>query len=52
MCGITGIFDIRGRNDVDRRVLTHMNESQHHRGPDEGAQGKAQIGNDMSHSCN
>ncbi|HRI92064.1 MAG: asparagine synthetase B [Candidatus Accumulibacter phosphatis] len=36
MCGITGIFDTRGRRDIDRRVLSRMNESQHHRGPDEG----------------
>jgi asparagine synthase (glutamine-hydrolysing) len=36
MCGIVGIFDTRGRRDVDRAVLTRMNESQHHRGPDEG----------------
>ncbi|MBE2258390.1 MAG: amidotransferase 1, exosortase A system-associated [Candidatus Accumulibacter sp.] len=36
MCGITGIFDSRGRREIDRAVLTRMNESQHHRGPDEG----------------
>jgi len=36
MCGITGIFDIRGKREIDRAVLTRMNESQHHRGPDEG----------------
>jgi asparagine synthase (glutamine-hydrolysing) len=36
MCGITGIFDTRGRRDIDRAVLHRMNESQHHRGPDEG----------------
>ncbi|MFZ5508642.1 MAG: XrtA/PEP-CTERM system amidotransferase [Pseudomonadota bacterium] len=36
MCGITGIFDTRGRRDIDRAVLQRMNESQHHRGPDEG----------------
>ncbi len=35
MCGITGIFDTRGRRDIDRAVLMRMNESQHHRGPDE-----------------
>jgi asparagine synthase (glutamine-hydrolysing) len=35
MCGITGIFDIRGRGDIDRATLVRMNESQHHRGPDE-----------------
>ena len=36
MCGITGLFDTRGRRDIDRAVLTRMNESQHHRGPVEG----------------
>ncbi len=36
MCGITGIFDTRGRSEIDRAVLTRMNEAQHHRGPDEG----------------
>src|SRR5204862_2619292 len=35
MCGITGIFDTTGRRDIDRDVLVRMNESQHHRGPDE-----------------
>ena len=35
MCGITGIFDSRGRREIDRGVLVRMNESQHHRGPDE-----------------
>jgi asparagine synthase (glutamine-hydrolysing) len=36
MCGITGIFDIRGKREIDRAVLHRMNESQFHRGPDEG----------------
>jgi asparagine synthase (glutamine-hydrolysing) len=36
MCGITGIFDTRGRRDTDRAVLIRMNETQLHRGPDEG----------------
>ncbi len=36
MCGITGILDTRGRREVDRRLLDRMNESQRHRGPDEG----------------
>jgi asparagine synthase (glutamine-hydrolysing) len=35
MCGITGIFDTRGRREIDPAVLTRMNDSQHHRGPDE-----------------
>ncbi|MDR2787843.1 MAG: amidotransferase 1, exosortase A system-associated [Candidatus Accumulibacter sp.] len=36
MCGITGIFDTRGRRETDRAVLRRMNESQRHRGPVEG----------------
>jgi asparagine synthase (glutamine-hydrolysing) len=37
MCGITGIFDTRGARPVDANVLQRMNDSQHHRGPDEGS---------------
>jgi len=36
MCGITGLFDINGMREVPRELLVRMNESQHHRGPDEG----------------
>lgn len=36
MCGIVGVFDMRGMREVDRSLLNRMNESQHHRGPDEG----------------
>ena len=36
MCGIVGILDTRGERAVDRLVLARMNESLHHRGPDEG----------------
>jgi asparagine synthase (glutamine-hydrolysing) len=36
MCGITGIFDTRGARPIDRGVVHRMNESQWHRGPDEG----------------
>ncbi|WP_296951522.1 XrtA/PEP-CTERM system amidotransferase [uncultured Massilia sp.] len=36
MCGIVGIFDTHGSRDIDREALRRMNESQHHRGPDEG----------------
>ena len=36
MCGIVGIFDTHGNRQIDRQALTRMNESQHHRGPDEG----------------
>jgi asparagine synthase (glutamine-hydrolysing) len=35
MCGIAGIFDIRGRSDIPRDVLVRMNDSQRHRGPDD-----------------
>lgn len=34
MCGIVGIFDSRGRGEVDRGLLTRMNNSLVHRGPD------------------
>src|SRR6187431_653475 len=37
MCGITGIFDARGARPIARVTLHRMNESQHHRGPDEGS---------------
>jgi len=37
MCGITGIFDTRGNRPIDAAVLQRMNDSQHHRGPDEGS---------------
>ena len=36
MCGITGIFDTRDKSEIDRAVLQRMNDSQIHRGPDEG----------------
>jgi asparagine synthase (glutamine-hydrolysing) len=36
MCGITGIFDIRGASEIPRELLHRMNETQFHRGPDEG----------------
>ncbi|WP_367155990.1 XrtA/PEP-CTERM system amidotransferase [Methylomonas sp. HYX-M1] len=36
MCGIVGIFDIQGNCEIDRDLLSRMNESQFHRGPDEG----------------
>lgn len=37
MCGITGIFDTRGTRAVHVPSLQRMNDSQHHRGPDEGS---------------
>jgi asparagine synthase (glutamine-hydrolysing) len=36
MCGIVGIFDIRGKCEINRDLLSRMNETQFHRGPDEG----------------
>ena len=36
MCGIVGIFDTQGNRAIDRDALGRMNESQFHRGPDEG----------------
>ncbi len=36
MCGITGIFDTQGRSEIPRALLHRMNETQFHRGPDEG----------------
>jgi asparagine synthase (glutamine-hydrolysing) len=38
MCGITGIFDTRGRREPDRALLQRMNQTQVHRGPDEGGE--------------
>ncbi len=37
MCGITGIFDTREARPIAHPVLHRMNESQTHRGPDEGS---------------
>ncbi|MFA5984841.1 MAG: XrtA/PEP-CTERM system amidotransferase [Methylococcaceae bacterium] len=36
MCGIVGIFDLKQKRDIDRGLLSQMNETQFHRGPDEG----------------
>ena len=36
MCGIVGIFDLSGKRNVPRELVARMNESQLHRGPDEG----------------
>ncbi|MDD5579527.1 MAG: amidotransferase 1, exosortase A system-associated [Methylobacter sp.] len=36
MCGIVGIFDIKEKREINRDLLSRMNESQFHRGPDEG----------------
>jgi asparagine synthase (glutamine-hydrolysing) len=34
VCGITGLFDTRGRRNFDRSLLQRMNDTQAHRGPD------------------
>ncbi|MEM6579653.1 MAG: XrtA/PEP-CTERM system amidotransferase [Pseudomonadota bacterium] len=36
MCGIAGIFDLTNRREPDRKLLDSMNQTQFHRGPDEG----------------
>lgn len=36
MCGIVGIFDLTEKREINRELLARMNESQFHRGPDEG----------------
>ncbi len=36
MCGIVGIFDRRRKSEISRELLSRMNETQFHRGPDEG----------------
>ncbi|NOQ64813.1 MAG: amidotransferase 1, exosortase A system-associated [Methyloprofundus sp.] len=36
MCGIVGIFDISAKREINRELLSQMNEAQFHRGPDEG----------------
>ena len=36
MCGIAGIFDLQQTREIDAPLLHRMNESQFHRGPDEG----------------
>src|SRR5882724_8305488 len=37
MCGITGLIDTRGARAIATAVLARMNDSQLHRGPDEGS---------------
>lgn len=36
MCGLVGILDLRGTREMPRAWVSRMNETQHHRGPDEG----------------
>jgi asparagine synthase (glutamine-hydrolysing) len=35
MCGIAGLFDLRGKRDFDRDLVRRMSDIQQHRGPDE-----------------
>ncbi|GHU08836.1 amidotransferase 1, exosortase A system-associated [Betaproteobacteria bacterium] len=35
MCGIDGLFDLRGQRDFDRALIERINNVQRHRGPDE-----------------
>lgn len=35
MCGITGVYDIEGRNKVDRGLIEAMADALRHRGPDD-----------------
>ncbi len=36
MCGIVGIINLDGKPEINRSLLNDMNQSQVHRGPDEG----------------
>jgi asparagine synthase (glutamine-hydrolysing) len=36
MCGIVGIMDLAGTRAIAPDLVSRMNETQHHRGPDEG----------------
>ncbi|MDQ3260369.1 MAG: amidotransferase 1, exosortase A system-associated [Pseudomonadota bacterium] len=36
MCGIVGLFDLRGAKEISGSILERMNQAQFHRGPDEG----------------
>ena len=36
MCGIVGVFDLAGKREYSRELISRMNETQYHRGPDEG----------------
>ena len=35
MCGIVGIMDLAGAGAISRELVSRMNETQFHRGPDE-----------------
>jgi asparagine synthase (glutamine-hydrolysing) len=36
MCGIAGVFDPGGGSEISRELISRMNDTQFHRGPDEG----------------
>ncbi len=36
MCGIAGLFDLKGKREFSRELVTRMSDVQFHRGPDEG----------------
>ena len=36
MCGIVGIVDTQGNREISQEILSRMNQTQFHRGPDEG----------------
>lgn len=36
MCGIVGVYDLSGHREYSRDLVSQMNETQFHRGPDEG----------------
>jgi asparagine synthase (glutamine-hydrolysing) len=38
MCGIAGLFDTVGHSEFNRNLLQAMNQTQFHRGPDEGGE--------------
>ncbi|MBB5018885.1 asparagine synthase (glutamine-hydrolyzing) [Chitinivorax tropicus] len=35
MCGIVGLFDLKGRRVYERELVSRLNDIQYHRGPDE-----------------
>ncbi|MFZ1545553.1 MAG: XrtA/PEP-CTERM system amidotransferase, partial [Candidatus Nitrotoga sp.] len=48
MCGIAGIFDTQAQRPIDQALLARMNQTQHHRGPDESGL-HAEPGMAMAH---
>jgi hypothetical protein len=37
MCGIVGVMDLHGSRAISRSLIARLNETQVHRGPDEGS---------------